>query len=173
MKLMMKDQPCFHPSSRVCSCHLPPAFSSASCFACGSSKLPSWGFPCLSCHSDRSIFAGDLMKAKLGSFICGTCMRGCTSAHPSQGRKGDSSACAEEIQDLFKKGRVAFIFKREIGLCDAKCGFPFISARSKFGMYHVLFQMPWCVLITPYVLPLHSPRVLAGGGDGLCGHSWV
>lgn len=65
MKLMMKDQPCFHPSS----CHLPPAFSSVACFACGSSKLPSWGFPCLPCHSDRSNFAGDLMKAKLSRVL--------------------------------------------------------------------------------------------------------
>lgn len=37
-------------------------------------------------------------------------------------------ACAEEIQDLFKKRRVAFIFKTEIGLCNAECGFPSISA---------------------------------------------
>lgn len=88
-KLMMKDQPRLRPSSRVCSCHLPPAFSSVSCFACGSSRLPSWGFPCLSCHSDRSIFAGDLMKAKLDAVLyVAHVMHGCTSAHPSLGGNG-------------------------------------------------------------------------------------
>lgn len=89
MKLMMKNQPCFYPSSRVCFCHLPLAFSRVSCFACGSSKLPSWGFPCLSCHNDRSIFAGDLVKAKLGRVLyVAHGVQGCTSAYPSQGRNG-------------------------------------------------------------------------------------
>lgn len=32
MRLMMKDQPCLRPSSKVCSCHSPPAFSNCLSF---------------------------------------------------------------------------------------------------------------------------------------------
>lgn len=67
------------------------------------------------------------MKAKLGRVLY--VAHACVAVHLHillRAKKG--CACAEEIQDLFKKRRVAFIFKREIGLCNAKCGFPFISA---------------------------------------------
>lgn len=69
LSLVMKDQPCLHPSSEVYSCHSPLAFSNVSHFACGSGKLPAWSFPCPSCHSDRSIFAGNLIKAKPGRVL--------------------------------------------------------------------------------------------------------
>jgi len=164
VRLVLKDQPCPCPCSEVCFCRLPSAFSNVSSFACGSCKLPAQGFPCLSCHHDRSVFAGNLMKAKPGRVLylarVDVWLHICTSLF---GQKRDVLLWRKPKIHLEKKSCLYFYREDESPPCCMWFFFHFCSMKVWAISYSV--QMPWHVLIALCMMPFRSSSRSVGTGS--------